>query len=310
MKGLKKFVLVFLFLLFKTPIFAQTNDSVFHNGQQVITLSNIVVDNKLNVPSFIQRIKNDSSFYKAFRTLHITGYTVLNDIRILDKKDNINASLNSKTKQIVKNGCRFMETLNQNVQGDFFTNDGQYNYYTASMYASLFFTKDTICGENNIVAGRQFSTAGKRGMDKHKEQLKILFFNPGKKITGIPFISNKTAIYDEDMADNYEMKIDMDVYNKTNCYIFYQKVKKGKEDKVVMDEMTTWFNVENMEVVARNYKLKYDAAVYDFDVSMEVQMTTFNGQTIPYLIRYVGNWKAITKKRERAVFTATLFDFE
>jgi hypothetical protein len=28
------------------------------------------------------------------------------------------------------------------------------------------------------------------------------------------------------------------------------------------------------------------------------------------LIRYNGNWKAIFKKRERGVFTATLFDFE
>ena len=27
---------------------------------------------------------------------------------------------------------------------------------------------------------------GKSGMAKHKEQLKMLFFNPGKKIPGIP----------------------------------------------------------------------------------------------------------------------------
>ena len=32
--------------------------------------------------------------------------------------------------------------------------------------------------------------------------------------------------------------------------------------------------------------------------------------TVPSLIRYNGNWKAIFKKRERGVFTATLSDFE
>lgn len=279
-------------------------------GKKIITLSNVVIDNKLNVPSFINRIKNDSSFYKAFRNLHIIGFTALNDIRMVDKKGNLQASLKSKTKQVRKGNCRTMQTLEETLTGDFYTDDHQYNYYTAQMYASLFFTKDSVCGEDNIVKGREFSTSGKSGMDKHKEQLKMLFFNPGKKITGLPFMSNKTAIYDDDMADKYDMDIDMDFYNNTNCYIFTQKVKPGKTGGVVVDEMTTWFNADTYEVVARKYTLSYDAAVYDFKVDMEVQMTTFKGLTVPALIRYNGNWKAITKKRERGIFTATLFSFE
>jgi hypothetical protein len=54
----------------------------------------------------------------------------------------------------------------------------------------------------------------------------------------------------------------------------------------------------------------YDAGVYDFKVGMEVLMTNYKGLTVPSLIRYNGNWKAIFKKRERGVFTATLSDFE
>ena len=203
-----------------------------------------------------------------------------------------------------------MEILDESVTGDFYTDEHQYNYYTAQMYASLFFTKDSVCGEDNIVQGRAFSTSGKSGLDKHKEQLKMLFFNPGKKINGLPFMSNKTAIYDDDMADKYDMDIDMDFYNNTNCYIFTQKVKPKQADGVVVDEMVTWFNTDTYEVVARKYSLSYDAAVYDFKVDMEVQMTTFKGLTVPTLIRYNGNWKAITKKRERGIFTATLFGFE
>jgi hypothetical protein len=275
----------------------------------VITLSEVVLNNQLNVPNFITRIKNDSSFYKAFRNLHVLGFTAINDIRMLEKDGSSRATCFSKTRQVRENNCRRMEVLEEQVTGDFYKEDRQYNYYTAQMYASLFFTAGTICGEDNIVAGSNFSTAGKSGIEKHKEQLKMLFFNPGRKINGLPFMSNKTAIYEDDMADVYDMNIDMDDYNNTSCYIFTQKVKPGKEGKAVVDEMTTWFNDKTYEVVARNYTLSYSAGVYDFKVQMEVQMTHYRDYLVPSLIRYNGNWKAIFKKRERGVFTATLFDF-
>lgn len=123
-------------------------------------------------------------------------------------------------------------------------------------------------------------------------------------------MSNKTAIYDDEMADKYDMSIDMDMYNNTLCYIFRQKVKPGKGDGVLVDEMTTWFDEKTFEILARNYTLSYDAGVYDFKVQMEVQMTRVGNLTVPALIRYNGNWKAITKKRERGIFTATLSAFE
>jgi len=302
--------LIPVLLLFIPVIVSAQDDSVSVVGKKVITLSEVVVDNKLNVPSFINRIKNDSSFYKAFRNLRILSFSAINDIRMLDKKGGLQASLQSKTRQLRSGNCRTMETLEENVTGDFYDHDKQYNYYTASMYASLFFTNGKICGEDNIVTGREFSTAGKSGMEKHKEQLKMLFFNPGKRINGLPFMSNKTAIYDDEMADRYDMSIDMDVRNGQSCYIFNQNVKPGRSGSVVVDEMTTWFNAETYEVVARTYSLSYDAGVYDFKVNMEVQMSSFNGLTVPTLIRYNGNWKAITKKRERGVFTATLSDFK
>ncbi|MEJ7627083.1 MAG: hypothetical protein WKF35_09480 [Ferruginibacter sp.] len=285
-------------------------DSTIQVGKKIITLSEIVLNNKLNVPAFINRIKSDTSFYKAFRNLHMLGFTAFNDIRMNDKDGKLKASLISKTQQIRVKNCRTMQTLEEKVTGDIYNEQRQFNYYTASMYASLFFTKDTICGEDNIVKGIEFSTAGKSGLEKHKEQLKMLFFNPGKKINGLPFMSNKTAIFEDNMADYYDMSIDMDFYNNNSCYIFTQKVKPGKEGKVVVDEMTTWFNDSTYEVVGRNYTLSYDAGVYDFKVNMEVLMTTFNGLTVPALIRYNGNWKAITKKRERGVFTATLSHFQ
>ena len=306
-----KLLFIPVFCLFITlSAGAQDVVDTVYTGKKIVTLTAVVMDKNLNVPGFINKIKTDSSYYKAFRNLHILGFTALNDIRMLDKKGGLNASLRSKTKQLRNNGCRSMQVLEETATGDFYTSDKQYNYYTAQMYASLFFTKGTVCGENNIVAGTSFSTEGKKGMEKNKEQLKMLFFNPGRKISGLPFMSNKTAIYDDDMADRYDMNIDMDLYNDVSCYVFTQKVKPGKTDGVIVDEMITWFDDQTFDVVARKYSLSYDAAVYDFKVDMEVQMTKVGNLTVPSLIRYVGNWKAITKKRERGVFTATLFNFE
>jgi hypothetical protein len=304
---IKKIIPIFFSVVLSLGSSAQ--DSSVLVGKKIITLSEVVLNNKLNIPAFIERVRNDTSFYKAFLNLRILNYTSINDVRMLDKDDAPRASLYSKIKQLRDSSCRRMEVLEEQSTGDFYTNDHQYNYYTAQMYASLFFTTGVVCGEDNIVAGSTFSTAGKSGLEKHKEQLKMLFFNPGRKINGLPFIANKTSIYDDDMADLYDMNVDMDEYNKTSCYIFKQKVKPGKASKVVIDEMTTWFDDKTFEVVARNYSLSYDAGVYDFKVQMEVKMTHVGNYLVPALIRYNGNWKAIFKKRENAVFTATLFDF-
>ncbi len=284
-------------------------DSSFTIGKKVITLNNVVLTNKLDVPSFIARVQADTSFYKAFKNLRVLNFTAQNDIRMLDRNGGLDASLQSKTHQTVQNGCRTMQVLSQNATGNMFNADSSFNYYTASMYASLFFTKGKICGETNVVKGTDFDSKHASGMEKRKAQLKMLFFNPGQKISGLPFMSNKTAIYDDDMADRYNFAIDMGLYNGVYCYKFEQTVKPGKEDGVVIDEMTTWFNQETMDVVARNYSISYDAGVYDATVTMEVEMTQFGNLTVPKLIRYNGNWKVITKKRERGVFTATLSDF-
>ena len=307
---MRSIVLIFFILFIALFSDAQVpGDSSVDVGKKVITLSNFVINNKLNVPAFIEIVKNDSSFYKAFKNLHIINFTAINDIRMNNKNGELNASLFSRTKQTVQNGCRTMKVLEEKSTGDMYNDSKEFNYYTANMYASLFFTKGTVCGENNIVNGAAFSTEGKSGMEKHKEQLKMLFFNPGRKINGLPFMSNKTAIYDDELADSYDMDIDWERYNNTNCYVFRQKVKPNRKGSVVVDEMNTWFNDSTYEVVARNYTLSYDAGVYDFKVAMEIQMATVGNLTVPALIRYNGNWKAIFKKRERGIFTATLSDF-
>ncbi|HRF19143.1 MAG TPA: hypothetical protein PK977_13300, partial [Chitinophagaceae bacterium] len=125
---------------------------------------------------------------------------------------------------------------------------------------------------------------------KHKEQLKMLFFNPGKKIPGIPFIGDKINIFDPDKAVLYDFLVDFGDYEGQSCYVFTIRSKEGlsnsERNDVVIDSMVTYFNTKTMEVMARRYDMSFDAGVYDFNVHMEVEMTKFGNYLVPRLLRY------------------------
>jgi hypothetical protein len=313
----KRYGIIFLmmpFLFAHTVAMAQVEDSANNERlAKMVTMTEVVLRSNLDISRFIEQVKNDTSFYKAFRNLHLLEFTSSNDIRIRDKEGVVKASLLSKTKQRRENDCRSMQVLEERTTGDFYTITRGYNYYTAQLYAGLFFTKGTVCGENNIVKGRNFVPRSESGIDKHKEQLKMLFFNPGKKIPGIPFIGDKIDIFDPTHASLYDFSLDYADYENQACYVFSIKAKKDlgwfDSNKIVIDSMITWFNCKTMEVVARNYAMSYDAGVYDFDVKMEVEMTHVRDLLVPRTLRYIGNWDVALKKRERGVFTATLYDF-
>jgi len=311
---MKKLSSLYIFLYISCSTFAQAEDSLDNERlSKMVSLSEVIIRSDLNVARFMQQVKNDTTFYKAFRNLRVLGFTSWNDIRIKDKKDNIRASLISKTKQTQSAGCRTMEVLSEKTSGNFYNATGGYNYNTAELYGSMFFTKGKVCGENNVVRGVDFKPKSKSGIEKHKEQLKMLFFNPGKKIPGIPFIGDKIDIFDPYRARFYDFQIDYGDYEGESCYIFTVKSKSelntSERNSIVIDNMITWFNIRTMEVMARNYDMSYDAGVYDFDVHIEVKMTKFGNYLVPSLLRYIGNYDVIFKKRERGIFTATLFDY-
>ena len=296
------------------PFYIRAQDSTVKVEKKVVTLKEVVVRSNLDVPSFINRVKNDTTFYKAFKNLKILGYTSLNDIRMLDKKGATRASLQGRTTQHVNHGCRHTAVEKQDITGDLVDKSGNWNYYTLEMYAGLFWVRDTVCGENNIVGDPSFSLKDKSGMAKHREQLKMLFFNPGKRIPGLPFVGNKLAVFDDDMSFYYNYIIDLQQLNGEWCYVFEVSARddlsNGQKDNIVINNMTTWFNQQTMDIVFRKYDLSYRAGVYDFDVQIEAELARFGEYLVPKVLRYNGNWDVAIKKRERGVFTATLFDFK
>jgi hypothetical protein len=289
-------------------------DTTLNLANQSFTLTDAIVRNNFDYKDILERIKRDTSFYKAFKTLRTIGYSSFNHIEMYDKNQKMEASLDSRTRQNRMGDCRTMDVIEEKTFGNIRDSKGEYNYVTPSLYASLFFTKGQICGETNIVKGKKRSIQGS-GIEKAKEQLKMLFFNPGEKIPGIPMIGNKLDLYDDNAHELYAYRLDYVDYHGKLAYVFEIKPKEDlgffAKDRVVVDQMITWFNPSTLEVLGRNYALSYKAGVYDFNVQMEVEMTyTPNGLLVPKILRYKGDWDVIFKKRERGLFTATLFDFK
>lgn len=303
----------FLFsVLMVLSLYGQEKDSVVQSGGRLVTLTPVIIRSGTNVPGFIKRVEDDTTFYKAFKNLRVLNYRTLNDVRMFDRKGKVAASLNSKTRQWSSGTCRVTITEQENITGDYYDAQGDPNYYTAQLYASLFFSKDTVCGQTNTVGDLKLNINDKKGMEKRKEQLKMLFFNPGKDIPGIPLMGRKVQVFDQQHSDLYDFSIDLQEYKGKTAYVFRLKMKEGlsffKKDEVVIDEMTTWFDYDSFEVIERDYTMSYNAGVYRFNVAMHVEIDKKNGYLYPKLIRYDGSWGVVVKGSERGLFTATVYD--
>ena len=305
--------MIIVLLLARQAAMAQQDSLDNEQLARMINLSEVVVRADLNVGRFLQHVKDDTSFYKAFRSLHLVSFSSLNDIRIRNRNNKLRASMHSKTHQFRRGNCRYMEVEEEHTTGNYYDSRHHDNYYTGVLYSNLFFTPDTICGETNIVKGIRFNRPGAGKTERRKEQLKMLLFNPGRKVPGIPFMGDKLDIFDPERAYLYNYAIDRVEYEGQSCYLFSIRAKDGlsveEKNKLVIDSMVTWFNAKTFEVMARNYDLSYSAGVYNFDVHMEVQLTRYGQYLLPKLLRYRGSWGMLFKKQERGDFTATLFDF-
>jgi hypothetical protein len=264
------------------------------------------VQSGFDVSSFIEKVKKDTTFYKAFKTLRLMSYTMYNDISLFDKKGQVKSSYNSITHQEYKNGCRTMSVKQEKSTGDFYTRKKDYNYYTAKLYAHLFFTKGEICNENNIIGKRK----DYKGTTKYEEQLRILIFNPGQRISGIPGIGDNVAIFEEPYLSKYDFRLSRELHLGEECYLFKAVPKSNFKNDVVINELKTWIRVSDQAIVARDYSLSYKMFVYDFDVKMHVKLKTVKNKLVPYEINYAGNWHAITQPRENGTFVAIFTDFE
>jgi hypothetical protein len=258
-----------------------------------------------DLEEFIRRVKSDTTFYDAFRALRFSSYTAVNDISMLDKKGKTTASLHSTTRQTYADGCRSMEVLEEKTTGNFYKRNGDYRYYTAALYAYLFFTQGKVCGEQRYGGSAEQKAAEAKGkLEKSKAQLKQLIFSPGSKVSGVPFMGDRASVFDPQIARMYRFMLLAVSYEGEPCYLFQAVPKPEYANDVVFSELSTWFRETDYSIMARDYVLSFRTLLYDFDVRMKVRLQPVNGRLLPASISYDGNWHVATQSRERARFTA------
>ncbi len=311
----KKCILLLIYsLLSALPLLSQVDSTFYDFGDfgGIILLDSIVVSasrNSLDIQDFVDMVRNDRSFYKAFNNIRTLSYTADNHINMYNKKKKIIAEYYSLTKQYFDGKCRSMEVLQEEIKGNFFKKKRKYRYYTAKMYDHLFFTKEKICHEKTDV----IENSQTKGIDKHVAELKKLIFNPGEK-ADVPFMGNKTEIFSKEMTAYYDYSITSKTYKDTiDCYVFSVKIKPefadNKKRKTVIKELETYFEKTTFQVIARNYNLAYWTTLYDFDVNIEIELKKIKNFYVPDFIKYQGWWDIPLKKPEIAVFSAKFYDF-
>ncbi|HMZ90585.1 MAG TPA: hypothetical protein PK511_04640 [Chitinophagales bacterium] len=260
---------------------------------QIITVDSFVVHavrDGLNVQDFVQMIQEDTTFYRAFQNLRRIEYDGSATVRMFNEDHLSIASYSNRMSQFLDGKCRWMQFPFEVNTGDFFDKHKQLNYYTAGVFSYIFLYRDTICG--NIVETDNNAGSDDK-LELRKEQLKTLIFNPGRPVNGIPLIGDKMEIFSPEMQQYYDYTIAREKFaTGVDCFVFTIKKKpeaeKGKD--VVINELTTWFDVDSKEIVARNYQLSYFTSLFDFDVSMKVRMGTIDGYRVPVSIKYSGYW--------------------
>ena len=293
----QRVVLLFFTCFCFNCCFGQRFDTVSIMNKPV-QLDTFVLKTGYDVDAFIRRSKNDTTFYKAFRSMHLVPYTADNNFVAFDKQGKEEATMHSKTAQERDaKGCRTTVVKEQKYTGPFYNKDRNSNYYTADLFFSLFFSDKPVCNENDIVAGG-IEKQGKTRMEKNKYELKQLMFNPGSKVDGTLFMGNKTAIFSDAELHKYNFSVVKDVVDSEEVYIFTVTPKPEYKKDVVYNRFITWFRASDYSILARDYSLSYSTLIYDFEVRMQVRTKQIGKKLYPTSVHYNGNWYVFTKKRE------------
>jgi hypothetical protein len=262
-----------------------------------------VQSTRLTVETFINEVLNDTSFYMAFRNMKKYSFTAENNIYTYDKKNQVEGSIYRRIFHN-NNGPYKMQLLEKRDKGKIYKKNGKYSLYTVEMFDYIFMN-----AYNTDFSEPEDLSVIKGGNESYKDKLKTLIFSPGKPVKGIPFISNKTAIFTPNMRQYYDYTFFRGTYlDSIPVYIFKVKMKPGlsswTKDGIMIKELVTTFDMRNFQILGRSVDMKYDNLAFDFDVKMNIELGYFGeDQTLlPTKITYQGNWDIPLKREERASF--------
>ena len=148
-KTLPFYVASLALLCFKFEANAQVEKSV-----KVDTAVVLASKGNFSVSEFIQLVRDDTSFYKAFKNLHYYPYSIVAALAVMDRDNEEKATLLMTGRQHASYGMKWMEITDKKTTGKIYKKNGDYNYYTAELLDHIFFLQDTAKASNVIKIGR------------------------------------------------------------------------------------------------------------------------------------------------------------
>lgn len=308
--SVKKLLFACIFLLFAFSLKAQQIKRYNPDTIRTIVIDTPVANirsHKLNAQDFIDAVVADTSFYKAFENMKGYAFTAENRIYTYDKRNKVNGRIYRKLIHSNIRGAHKITYVAKQDTGSVYKKNGKYQLYTVEMFDYIFmnaynsdFVKDGLPGD----------AKGKN--EGYKAKLKQLIFAPGRKITGIPFLSSKTEIFGPDMRQYYRYEFARGKYVDTIPVYRFKVIRKPStsEDDVMIKEMTTIFDARTFQILGRYVDMKYSNLLFDFDVQMNIELNNFGGELLPTKISYQGNWDVPFHKEERASFLIVHKDYK
>ena len=297
-------IAVIISLSFISSLLFSQEDEKIYNSIQLDTLT-IFAQNEFDTKTFIQRIKDDTTFHQAFKNLRYYPHKALGDLWVYNKKEKEKATEKISVTQYLNEPYMWQERKTNSSSGKLRTKKGKYRFTTAEVYYDIFFPSDTMPVSTEITDVKEESFE-KNKKSKYIHDLKLMMFNPGEDISGVPIVGKKMSIFDNDMVEFYDYKVSIITFNGIECYQFSCIAKpECKENKTVIKYLATVFHKENMSVLNRQYLMRYKSILFQFDVKINVRNEMSNGIITPLSISYTGYWDIPFKTQEKIAFTIT-----
>lgn len=261
-----------------------------------------------DVNNFIEMVREDTSFYQAFKNLRLISHNAKHDQEFFNEKGKSIDFYTAKTLLLPSGNCKEIQFISKETSKTYNKKNGELKYLTAKLYEKVFLPSGKICTNANT------ETSNKKNegiIDYYYEELKRFIFQPGEK-ANIPLIGNKTALFSEKMKKYYHYKIASKNYSDgTPCYVFTIKVKdeysERKSGKTIIKFMETYFSRKDFRVMGREYEVEYPGPFFSFNILVNVNLDYLgNNQYIPQMVNYSGKWDIPGRKQEIGKFKMEL----
>jgi hypothetical protein len=284
------------------------------------TLKTVVIDtpmvnivaHQLNVQDFIDAVLKDTSFYEAFRKIKQYSFLAENQIYTYDKKNKVSGKIYRKLRHSREGGKHKMTYLLKQDSGKVLKRNGKYQLYTVEMFDYIFMN---AYSSDFVKSAPADAKPGKGKNESYKSKLKTLIFSPGRPISGVPFISKKSAVFSPEMKRFYRYEFARGTYMDSIPVYRFKVIQKpnlldDEKDQVMIKELTTIFDTRTFQIMGRYVDMKFNNALFSFDVQMNIELNNFFGELLPTKISYQGNWDIPLKKEERAAFLILHKDYQ